>query len=93
MLAGNVAQHNKVKKNFWFLRIIFSHKISKWKYSLCELSKMISLLKYEWRMNRKFRLQNLEFEKALREDSFLRLSQQSLENEPTKRKEKHEAWK
>jgi hypothetical protein len=44
-------------------------------------------------MNKKFRLQNLEFEKALREDSFLRLSQQSLESEPAKLKAKREAWK
>jgi hypothetical protein len=29
MLAGNAAQHNKVKKNLWFLRRNFSHKISK----------------------------------------------------------------
>ena len=45
----------------------------------------------EWTENSDYK--NLEFEKALREDSFLRLSQQSLESEPTKLKEKHEAWK
>jgi hypothetical protein len=28
-LAGNAAEHNKVKKNFCFLRRNFSHKISK----------------------------------------------------------------
>jgi ABC-type transport system involved in Fe-S cluster assembly fused permease/ATPase subunit len=79
MLARNTAQHNKVKKNLWFLRRMFSHKISKLKYNLFDLSKMISLLKYEWKVNRKIRLQSLEFKRALREDSFPRLSQQSLE--------------
>jgi hypothetical protein len=42
MLAGNAAQHNKVKKNLWFLRRNFSHKKSPNEIRNFDLSKMVS---------------------------------------------------
>ena len=47
MLAGNAAQHNKVKKNLCFLRRNFSHKNLQMKVKLFDLSKMVIKLKYK----------------------------------------------
>ena len=53
MFAGNVAQHNKVKKNLWFLRRNFLHKNLQVKVKLFDLSKMVIKLKYKWNECRK----------------------------------------
>ena len=53
MFVGNAAQHKNVKKNFWFLHIIFSPKNLQVKVSLNDLSKMVIKLKYKWNVSRK----------------------------------------
>jgi hypothetical protein len=47
MLAGNAAQHHKVKKNLCFLHRNFSHKNLQRKLKLYDLSKMVIKLKYQ----------------------------------------------
>jgi hypothetical protein len=47
LLAGNAAQHNKVKKFFCLLRRNFSHKNLQMKVKLFDLSKMVIKLKYK----------------------------------------------
>jgi hypothetical protein len=53
MLAGNAAQHNKVKKNLCFLRKKISHKNLQMKVKIFDLSKMVTKLKYKWNECRK----------------------------------------